>query len=301
MLRFRRNVRTVSKIHSVTRRKQKQHFSLRTGSQRRHLENGQNEHGNPRNRCKLWRSSRRYLFQRSSFHTEVRLHHGKSALQLTQLGSRQIAERPSLGIRTSTHRQRKLRLDRTHDLSPVSKRKIGLVLANDALSTQTSGEGEIRRKIIEADLIEGIVAMPTQLFYSVTIPVPLWFITRGKKQTGKTLFIDARNMGHMVDRKHRDFSEEDIAHLANTFTDFQKGTLEDVKGFCAVATTKQIASQDYILTPGRYVGIEEKEEDVEPIADKMNRLTTELGGMFAKSHELEEQIKKNLEGIGWKI
>ena len=85
--------------------------------------------------------------------------------------------------------------------------KIGLVLANGALSTQTSGEGEIRRKIIEADLIEGIVAMSTQLFYSVTIPVTIWFITRGKKQTGKTLFIDARNMGHMVDRKHRDFSE----------------------------------------------------------------------------------------------
>lgn len=101
--------------------------------------------------------------------------------------------------------------------------KIGLVLANGALSTQTSGEGEIRRKIIEADLIEGIVAMPTQLFYSVTIPVTLWFITRGKKQTGKTLFIDARNMGHMVDRKHRDFSEEDIARLADTFTAFQKG------------------------------------------------------------------------------
>lgn len=179
--------------------------------------------------------------------------------------------------------------------------KIGLVLANGALSTQTSGEGEIRRKIIEADLIEGIVAMPTQLFYSVTIPVTLWFITRGKKQTGKTLFIDARNMGHMVDRKHRDFSEEDIAKLADTFTAFQNGTLEDVKGFCAVTTTKQIAEQDYILTPGRYVGIEEKEEDDEPFADKMNRLTTELGGMFTKSHELEEEIKKNLEGIGFKV
>lgn len=82
--------------------------------------------------------------------------------------------------------------------------------------------------------------MPTQLFYSVTIPVTLWFITRGKKQTGKTLFIDARNMGHMVDRKHRDFSEEDIAKLADTFTAFQNGTLEDVKGFCAVTTTKQM-------------------------------------------------------------
>ena len=179
--------------------------------------------------------------------------------------------------------------------------KIGLVLANGALSTQTSGEGEIRRKIIEADLIEGIVAMPTQLFYSVTIPVTLWFISRNKRQAGKTLFIDARNMGHMVDRKHRDFSEEDINRLSQTFTDFQNGTLENQKGFCAVATTEEIAKQDYILTPGRYVGIEEKEEDAEPFDQKMTRLTTELGQMFEQSHKLEDEIKKNLEGIGWKI
>ena len=179
--------------------------------------------------------------------------------------------------------------------------KIGLVLANGALSTQTSGEGEIRKKIIEADLIEGIVAMPTQLFYSVTIPVTIWFISCNKKQTGKTLFIDARNMGHMVDRKHRDFTDEDINRLADTFTAFQNGTLEDVKGFCAVATTNQIAAQDYILTPGRYVGIEEKAEDDEPFDEKMKHLTTELSGMFAKSHLLEEEIKKNLAGIGFKI
>lgn len=123
MLRFRRNVRTVRKVHSGARRKQKQHLSLWTGSQCRHLENGQNEYGNPRNRCKLWRSPRRYFFQRPAFHAEVRLHHGKSALQLKQLGAGQIAERPSLGIRISTRRQRKLRLDRTHDLPPGSKRK----------------------------------------------------------------------------------------------------------------------------------------------------------------------------------
>ena len=179
--------------------------------------------------------------------------------------------------------------------------KIGLVLANGALSTQTGGEGEIRRKIIGADLIEGIVAMPTQLFYSVTIPVTLWFISRNKKQSGKTLFIDARNMGHMVDRKHRDFSEEDIKLLSDTFTAFQNGTLENQKGFCAVVTTEEIAKQDYILTPGRYVGIEEKEDDDEPFEQKMTRLTSELGEMFEQSYKLEEEIKKNLEGIGWKI
>ena len=143
--------------------------------------------------------------------------------------------------------------------------------------------------------------MPTQLFYSVTIPVTLWFISRGKKQPDKTLFIDARNMGHMVDRKHRDFSEEDINRLADTFTAFQNGTLQDTKGFCAVATADQIAAQDYILTPGRYVGIEEGPADDEPFETKMTRLTTELGTMFTKSHALEEQIKKNLEGIGFKI
>lgn len=179
--------------------------------------------------------------------------------------------------------------------------KIGLVLANGALSTQSGGEGEIRRKIIEDDLIEGIVAMPTQLFYSVTIPVTLWFISRNKPQKAKTLFIDARKMGRMVDRKHRDFTDEDIAHLANTFAAFQNGTLQDVKGFCVVATTEDIAKQDYILTPGRYVGIEEQEDDGEPFEEKMTRLTTELSEMFKKSHKLEEQIRKNMGVIGYEI
>ena len=184
----------------------------------------------------------------------------------------------------------------------ASNGKIGLVLANGALSTQASGEGEIRKKIIEDDLIEGIVAMPTQLFYSVTIPVTLWFITKNKKQKGKTLFIDARNMGHMVDRKHRDLDDEkDIKLLADTFEAFQNGTLEEKKGFSAVATIEEIAKQDYILTPGRYVGIAEQEDDGEPFEEKMTRLTSELSDMFKKSHELEEEIKKKLGAIGHEI
>ena len=186
-----------------------------------------------------------------------------------------------------------------HHLAPNGK--IGLVLANGALSTQTSGEGEIRKKIIEDDLIEGIIAMPTQLFYSVTIPVTLWFITKGKKQKGKTLFIDARKMGHMVDRKHRDFTDEDIQKLADTFETFQKGTLEDVPGFCKVADIQDIEKQDYILTPGRYVGIEEQEDDGEPFEEKMTRLTSELSEMFAKSRELEDEIRKKLGAIGYEI
>ncbi|MBR3672648.1 MAG: type I restriction-modification system subunit M [Spirochaetia bacterium] len=186
-----------------------------------------------------------------------------------------------------------------HHLAPEGK--IGLVLANGALSTQSGGEDTIRKNIIEADLIEGIVAMPTQLFYSVTIPVTLWFITKSKKQKGKTLFIDARKMGHMVDRKHRDFSEEDIQKLADTFTAFQDGSLEDVKGFCSVATLQDIEKQDYILTPGRYVGIEEQEDDGEPFEEKMARLTSELSDMFAKSHELEDEIRRKLGAIGYEI
>lgn len=179
--------------------------------------------------------------------------------------------------------------------------KLGLVLANGALSSQSSGEGEIRKNIINADLVEGIVALPTQLFYSVTIPVTLWFITKGKKQRGKTVFIDARKMGYMVDRKHRDFTDEDIQKIADTFEAFQNGMLEDVKGFCAVKTTADIAEQDYILTPGRYVGIEEQEDDGDPFEEKMTRLTSELSQMFAKSHELEDEIRKKLGAIGYDI
>lgn len=186
-----------------------------------------------------------------------------------------------------------------HHLAPNGK--IGLVLANGALSTQSSGEGDIRKRIIEDDLVEGIVAMPTQLFYSVTIPVTLWFISKNKQQKGKTLFIDARNMGYMVDRKHRDLTNEEIQKLADTFEQFQNGTLEDVKGFCAAVTTEDIAKQDYILTPGRYVGIEEQEDDGEPFEEKMARLTSELSDMFAKSHELEDEIRRKLGAIGYDI
>lgn len=186
-----------------------------------------------------------------------------------------------------------------YHLSPNGK--IGLVLANGALSSQTGGEGEIRKNIILDDLVEGIVALPTQLFYSVTIPVTLWFISKNKNQKGKTLFVDARKMGHMVDRKHRDFTDEDIQKLADTFAQFQNGTLEEVKGFCAIADTQEIEKQDFILTPGRYVGIEEVEDDGEPFEEKMTRLTSELSDMFEKSHQLEDEIRKKLGAIGYEV
>lgn len=186
-----------------------------------------------------------------------------------------------------------------HHLAPNGK--IGLVLANGALSSQISGEGEIRKNIIEADLIEGIIALPPQLFYSVTIPVTLWFISRNKKQKGKTVFIDARKMGYMVDRKHRDFTDEDIKKIADTFTAFQEGKLENIKGFCAVSSIQDIAAQDYILTPGRYVGIEEQKEDSEPFEEKMKRLTSALSAMFKQSDILQEEIKDKLKAIGWEV
>ena len=179
--------------------------------------------------------------------------------------------------------------------------RIGMVLANGSLSSQSGGEGEIRKNIINADLVDCIVAMPTQLFYTTQIPVSLWFLAKNKKQKGKTLFIDARKLGTMVTRKLRELTDEDIKKIADTYNAFVEGTLEDEKGFCAVVTTQDIAKQDYILTPGRYVGIEEQEDDGEPFEEKMGRLTSELSELFTKSHELEAQIKERLGAIGYEL
>ena len=208
-----------------------------------------------------------------------------------------------------------------HHLSPTGR--IGLVLANGSLTTSSGGEGDIRRRLIEADLVEGVIAMPNQLFYNVSIPVCVWFFNRKKKNPGKVLFIDAREMGMMVDRTHRELSDDlvrydtvkkedkpwaslpaeecDVQRIAATFRSYEAGTLEDVKGFCKVATLDDIAAQDYVLTPGRYVGIADEEEDAEPVAEKMARLTDELGDLFAESHRLEAGIREKLAGIGFKV
>jgi len=186
-----------------------------------------------------------------------------------------------------------------HHLSPNGK--IGMVLANGSLSSQTGGEGTIRGNIIKADLIEGIVALPSQLFYTTGIPVSLWFLDRNKKQKGKILFVDARNMGTMVTRKLRELAEEDIMKIADTFDAFDNGSLENEKGYCAAVTLEDVAKQDYILTPGRYVGIADTEDDGEPFEEKMTRLTDELSDLFGKSHELENEIRKQLKSIGFTI
>ena len=179
--------------------------------------------------------------------------------------------------------------------------RAGVVLANGSLSSQTGGEGEIRRKMVEADLVECVVSLPSQLFYSTQIPASLWLRARKKKRPGTTLFIDARNMGTMVTRNSKQLTDAEIAKLGETYEAYAAGTLEDVKGYVATVETAQIAAQDYILTPGRYVGVEEREADAEPFEDKMARLTAELSELFAKSRELEMTIKKNLGALGYEI
>jgi len=193
-----------------------------------------------------------------------------------------------------------------HHLSPNGK--AGFVLANGSMSTQSSGEGVIRKTIVEADLVDCIVALPGQLFYSTQIPVCLWFLARNKRPTGQrdrsgeTLFIDARKMGTMATRVNRELTTEDIEKIAGAYRAWQKGEgYEDVLGFCKSAKLEEIKSHEYILTPGRYVGIEEVEDDGEPFEEKMERLTVELAEMFAKSHRLEEAIRKRLGAIGYEV
>ena len=179
-----------------------------------------------------------------------------------------------------------------HHLSP--KGKIGLVLANGALSTQSGGEGEIRKRIVDDDKLECILTLPNQLFYSVTLPVTLWFFNNSKNQQGKILFIDGRKMGHMIDKTHRDFSDSDIDTFVETYNSFISGTLSDKKGYCAVKTIEEVKQQDYVLTPGRYVGIEDPEDDDEPYETKMQRLKKELFELFKTSNDIQELIEEKI-------
>ncbi len=188
-----------------------------------------------------------------------------------------------------------------HHLNPVGG-VAGTVLANGSLSSNTSNEGEIRKNMINGDVVECIVSMPGQLFYSTGIPVSLWIMRKGKSDAakGKVLFIDARNLGFMVDRKVKELSEDDIQKIASTYQKWRHGEdYEDIQGFCKSATLEEVSDQDYILTPGRYVGLEEQEDDGEPFEEKMTRLTTELYGLFEESHKLEDEICKKLAAIGY--
>jgi len=183
----------------------------------------------------------------------------------------------------------------------------GFVLANGSMSSMTSGEGEIRKNIVENDLVDCMIALPSQLFYNTMIPACLWFVARDKSngkfrnRKGEVLFIDARKMGKMVDRRHRELTDEEIKKIASTYHAWrgEGGEYKDIPGFCKSATIEEIRKHNHILTPGRYVGFEEEEEDDEPFDEKMKRLTSELAQQFQKSRELEEEIKKNLEEVGY--
>jgi len=188
-----------------------------------------------------------------------------------------------------------------HHLNPMNG-VCGTVLANGSLSSNTSNEGVIRSNMLRSDVVECIVAMPGQLFYSTGIPVCLWIMRKGKNENTreKVLFIDARNLGHMIDRRVRELSEEDIQKIADTYHNWRNNQgYDDVQGFCKAATIDEISENDYILTPGRYVGIEEVEDDGIPFDEKMTRLTTELYSLFEESHKLEEEICRKLAAIGY--
>ncbi len=176
--------------------------------------------------------------------------------------------------------------------------RIGLVLANGALSVQSGGEGEIRKNIVNDDKVECIISLPAQLFYSVTIPVTLWFFNKNKKNKGKVLFIDARSLGFMVDKTHRDFSDKDINLMVSTFEKYEKGELEDIEGFCAVRSLAEINEKNGVLTPGSYIKVKENIIDDEEVESKIRRLSLSIKDQIKKSADLDEKILKVLEALG---
>jgi type I restriction enzyme M protein len=202
-----------------------------------------------------------------------------------------------------------------HHLAPAGV--AGFVLANGSMSSQQSGEGEIRKALVEADLVDCMVALPGQLFLSTQIPVCLWFLARDKKnglgekgkkmknRTGKVLFIDARKLGMMVSRVQRELTADDVSKIAGTYHAFRgdgsgkTAKYADELGFCKVATLDEIRAHQHVLTPGRYVGAEEAEEDGEPFEEKMKRLAATLREQMAEAAKLDKAIKKNLEGLGY--
>ncbi|MCP4549704.1 MAG: N-6 DNA methylase, partial [bacterium] len=199
-----------------------------------------------------------------------------------------------------------------HHLSPTGL--AGFVLANGSMSSQQSGEGEIRKNVVEADLVDCMVALPGQLFYSTQIPVCLWFVARDRSggkgiegrplrdRRGETLFIDARKLGRMIDRVHRELTGADVGRIAGAYHDWRGdggGEYRDVPGFCKSASLEEIREHHHVLTPGRYVGAEEVEDDDEPFEEKMGRLVATLNGQFAESARLERAIRRNLAGLGY--
>ena len=190
----------------------------------------------------------------------------------------------------------------------------GFVLANGSMSSNSSNEGEIRKNIVEADLVDCMVALPSQLFYNTMIPACLWFIARDKQNNkyrdrrGEVLFIDARKLGAMVDRRHRELTAADIKKIADTYHTWrgelmggEKVDYADIAGFCKATKLDEIRKQSHILTPGRYVGAEEQEEDDEAFEEKIRHLTDELSDQVEKGQKLDEEIERNLKIIGYAL
>jgi len=184
---------------------------------------------------------------------------------------------------------------------------MALLLANGSMSSSTSGEGDIRKNLLQADLIECMVALPSQLFTNAQIPACIWFMTKSKKaqddvrdRSGETLFIDARNLGYMETRVLRDFAGEDIAKIVDAFRNWKRGVdYEDEPGFCKSAMLEEIGKHGYVLMPGPYVGVPEEEDHGEPFADKIQCLTTELAAQFDEAERLQENITRSMNGLGF--
>ena len=194
-----------------------------------------------------------------------------------------------------------------HHLAPTGT--AGFVLANGSMSSNQSGEGEIRRNLVEADLVDCMVALPGQLFYSTQIPACLWFLARDRgggklrDRRGEVLFIDARGLGSMVDRTHRELSAEDIARIAGTYHRWRAEAdgYRDEPGFCHSVTLEELRRHDHVLTPGRYVGAPPAEDDGEPFAEKMGRLVAELREQQAEGARLDAEIATNLDALGFAL
>jgi type I restriction enzyme M protein len=192
-----------------------------------------------------------------------------------------------------------------HHLAPQGV--AGFVLANGSMSSNQSGEGEIRKNLIEAGLVECMVALPGKLFYSTQIPACLWFLSRDRKdgkfrdRRGEILFIDARNMGQMVDRTHRELTDEEIARIAHTYHAWRgerdAGEYNDIPGFCKSATLDEVRKHGHVLTPGRYVGAEAQADDGEPFEEKMQRLVKQLREQQAQAARLDAAIAANLKEL----
>lgn len=197
-----------------------------------------------------------------------------------------------------------------HHLKPTGT--AGVVLANGSMSSAQSGEDTIRRALVDDDVVDCMVALPGQLFYSTQIPACLWFVARSKNpgkglrdRRGQVLFVDARKLGRMVDRVRRELTDEDVERIAGTYHSWRgeadAGDYEDIAGFCKSSTIDEIAKNGYVLTPGRYVGAEEIEDDDEVFEEKMQRLTSQLGAQMAKGAELDALIRQKLKGLGYEF